>query len=170
MVEQITFQTIFQFLQTAGILVGIYYYLNILRANQKSQKQAEDTRKVQLLMQIHQSQDEAYQNRRMDIARLNIEYENLEEFEEKTTRDQYVKWAAMINEWNTIGLLLKFGYFDPETLFEYFHARGPIHHWEKYKDVILWYRERNKWYSFCGGMEYLAEEMKKYRDKQELVT
>jgi hypothetical protein len=31
MVEQITFQTIFQFLQTAGILIGIGYHVTTLR-------------------------------------------------------------------------------------------------------------------------------------------
>jgi hypothetical protein len=118
-------------------------------------------------MQIHQSQDESYQRRRAEIAQLDIEYDSLEEFEDKITRDQFVKWAAMINQWNILGLLLKFGYFDPETLFEYLHATGPIVHWEKFKDVIVWYRERNRWHSFCSGMEYLAEEMIKYRDKQE---
>ena len=45
MVEQITFQTLFQFLQTAGILVGVSYYIMSLR-NQNL------ARKTQLYMQI----------------------------------------------------------------------------------------------------------------------
>jgi hypothetical protein len=31
MVEQVTFQTIFQFLQTVGILVGVFYYIMTIR-------------------------------------------------------------------------------------------------------------------------------------------
>ena len=34
MVDQITFQTIFQFLQTVSIMVGIVYYLLILNKQQ----------------------------------------------------------------------------------------------------------------------------------------
>jgi hypothetical protein len=165
MVEQITFQTIFQFLQTVGILVGVYYYITTIRANQKSQKHAEDTRKIQLLMQIHQSQDEAYQNRRAEIASMEID--SIDDFFENLSRDQFVKFAAMINEWNILGLMLKMGYFDTEMLFEYLHARGPIHHWNKFESIIKAYRERNKMFSFCNGMEYLAKEMKRYRDEQE---
>jgi hypothetical protein len=35
MVEQVTFQIIFQFLQTVGILVGVYYYISTLRNSRK---------------------------------------------------------------------------------------------------------------------------------------
>ncbi|MBL7169172.1 hypothetical protein ISS40_10905 [Candidatus Bathyarchaeota archaeon] len=136
-----------------------------MRYNRRSQEQAEETRKVQLLMQIHQSQDEAYQHRRMEV--VNLDFSDLDDFEENTTRDQFVKWAAMMSQWNILGLMLKMGFFDTEMLFEYLHACGPIVHWEKFKPIILEYRERNKWYSFCGGMEYLAEEMERYRDEQE---
>jgi hypothetical protein len=95
-----------------------------------------------------------------------MEFDDIEDFE-NMPRDQFVKFAAMISQWNILGLMLKMGYFDTETLFEYLHARGPIVHWTKFKPIILEYRERNKWHSFCSGMEYLADEMEKYRDKQE---
>ena len=56
MVEQVTFQTLFQFLQTVGILVGVYYYISTIRTNQrnqeltrKAQEQALETRQAQLL-------------------------------------------------------------------------------------------------------------------------
>jgi hypothetical protein len=148
-----------------SISIAAFYYINTLRYTRRSQKHAEDTRKVQLLMQIHQSQDEAYQHRRAEVA--NLDFKDLDDFEENTTRDQFVKWAAMISQWNILGLMLKMGYFDTEMLFEYLHARGPIVHWEKFKPIIEGYREHHKYYSFAGGMEYLAEEMKRYRDEQE---
>jgi hypothetical protein len=64
MVEQITFQTIFQFLQTVGILVGVFYYISTIRTNQrnqeislrnqeltlKAQEHAAETRQAQLYM------------------------------------------------------------------------------------------------------------------------
>ena len=52
MVDQLTFQTIFQFLQTLSIMVGITYYLMILRNQQKSQKLTLETRQATLMMNI----------------------------------------------------------------------------------------------------------------------
>jgi hypothetical protein len=60
MVEQVTFQTLFQFLQTVGILVGVFYYIMTIKANQrnqeltlKAQEQALETRQTQIFMQIY---------------------------------------------------------------------------------------------------------------------
>ena len=53
MVDQITFQTIFQFLQTLSIMVGIAYYLMILQNQQKSQQSTLETRQAQLFMQLY---------------------------------------------------------------------------------------------------------------------
>ena len=51
MVEQVAFQTVFQFLQTVGILVGVIYHIMTLRNTQKTREpslkakeQALDTR------------------------------------------------------------------------------------------------------------------------------
>ena len=38
MVEQVTFQILFQFLQTVGILVGVFYYIMTIRTNQRNQE------------------------------------------------------------------------------------------------------------------------------------
>lgn len=61
MVEQVTFQTLFQFLQTVGFLVGVFYYITTIRTNQrnqeltlKAQAHATETRESQLFMQLYQ--------------------------------------------------------------------------------------------------------------------
>jgi hypothetical protein len=51
MVEQMAFQTVFQFLQTMGILVGVFYYVMTIRANQRNQQLQLETRQAQLFMQ-----------------------------------------------------------------------------------------------------------------------
>jgi hypothetical protein len=38
MVEQVTFQTIFQFLQTVGILTAVYYYIMTLRNAERARQ------------------------------------------------------------------------------------------------------------------------------------
>ena len=53
MVEQVTFQTLFQFLQTVGILVGVYYYISTIRTNQRNQQLALEARQTQMFMDFH---------------------------------------------------------------------------------------------------------------------
>ena len=55
MVEPVTFQTIFQFLQTVGILVGVYYYITTIRVNQRNQELARN------------AQEHATETRQLDI-------------------------------------------------------------------------------------------------------
>jgi len=41
---EFTYQTVFQFLQTVGILVGVFYYVMTIRANQRNQQLQLETR------------------------------------------------------------------------------------------------------------------------------
>jgi hypothetical protein len=43
-IEQLTFQTVFQFPQTVGILVSVFYYITTIRANQRNQQLQLETR------------------------------------------------------------------------------------------------------------------------------
>ena len=59
MVEQVTFKTIFQFLQTAGILAGVFYYIMTIRTYQRNQEIGSrnqeltlETKQAQLFMNI----------------------------------------------------------------------------------------------------------------------
>ena len=57
MAEQITFQIIFQFLQTVGILIGVFYYIMTIRTNQRNQKMQLETRQTQLFIQYNNKFD-----------------------------------------------------------------------------------------------------------------
>ncbi len=50
---EITYQMVLSTLQTAGILVGIYYYVMTLRNQRKNQELALETRQAQLFMNIY---------------------------------------------------------------------------------------------------------------------
>jgi hypothetical protein len=52
MVEQVAFQTVFQFLQTVGILVGVFYYIMTLRNTRKNQQLQLETRQAQLFTSL----------------------------------------------------------------------------------------------------------------------
>jgi len=58
-IEQLTFQTVFQFPKTVGILVSVFYYITTIRANQRNQQLQLETRETQLFMQIYQQLNSA---------------------------------------------------------------------------------------------------------------
>jgi hypothetical protein len=115
-------------------------------------------------MQIYGSQDVDYSIRRQEV--MNLEIEGLDFFQETKDRATFAKVAITWSEWNTLGLLLKHGFIDPDMMFEFLQYRGPMYHWDKYGDMIKGYREKYGFYSLGTGFEYLAEEMTKYREKQ----
>ena len=82
MVEQITFQTIFQFLQTVGILVGVYYYITTIRVNQRNQELQLESRSLQLFMQLYQqmSSPDAIQTFNEIV---NYEWDDFDDFSQK---------------------------------------------------------------------------------------
>ena len=51
---EITYQMVLSTLQKVGLLIGIVYYLIIMRNSQRNQQIQLETRKVQLFMQIYQ--------------------------------------------------------------------------------------------------------------------
>jgi hypothetical protein len=76
MMVDISYQMVLSTLQTAGILVGIFYYIFTLRNAQhtrelqlRAQEQAADTQKAQLLMQYNEKVS------RPDIIEARVRYE-----------------------------------------------------------------------------------------------
>jgi hypothetical protein len=99
-----------------------------------------------------------------------MDFKDLYDFQQRADRATFAKVAITWAEWNTLGLLLKYGFIDPDMMFEFLQYRGPIYHWNKYGGIIKKYREKYGFYSLGVGFEYLAEEMVKYRDKQGPMT
>ena len=76
---EITYQMVLSTLQTAGLLVGIFYYILTLRNAQhtrelslKAQEQAAETRKTQLLMQYTEKLS------RPDIIEARVKFEKFD--------------------------------------------------------------------------------------------
>jgi hypothetical protein len=90
---EITLPIMLQIVQTVGILVGIIYYITIMRNQQrtreltlesqelarKAQEQALETRKVQLFMQIYQDMNST-ENLRIYSELINMEWEDWDDF------------------------------------------------------------------------------------------
>jgi len=80
MIEQVTFQTLFQFLQTVGILVGVFYYIMTIRANQRNQQMQLETRQAQLFMQLYNRLRDDAKDLDVNKSFLDVEIESSEDF------------------------------------------------------------------------------------------
>jgi len=118
MVEQVAFQTVFQFLQTVGILVGVFYYVMTIRANQrnqeltlKAQEQAVETRQAQLFMQIFSRFDEEWVDAYQEI--LMLDFNNFQEYWEyaspRTNTELSRKFYRLNSLYEGLGLLVREG-------------------------------------------------------------
>jgi hypothetical protein len=146
---EITLPIMLQIVQTVGILVGIIYYITIMRNQQrtreltlesqelarKAQEQALETRKVQLFMQIYQDMNST---------------ENLRIYSELSM------WVRL----NGVGLLVKDGHIDVGSVHDLMR-QTILTQWEKWRDIIIRIREEYNMVGFCEGFEYLANEMVK---------
>ena len=147
MVEQVTFQTVFQFLQTVGILVGVFYYITIMRNSQRAQQESEKARRNELVFQ-------KFQNISLEYARTFNEVMNMKdwndagEWEEKYGRENnvedYSKWNYIIRHYQLAGLLLKQG-ADPDIIFELYPDGAVINLFELYEPVVEYLKSEKAW-------------------------
>ena len=152
MVDQITFQTLFQFLQTISIMVGITYYFLILRNNEK-------TRQTDMLMfRLKKTDHQWFQDW---TTVLNMRYTDFQDWREKygpqSNPDAYAAFSHIATVYNNVGLLLHEKQVEPATLFRQYTPGSIIRIWRKYEVVVKGRREQSNselWEFF----EYLADE------------
>jgi hypothetical protein len=143
-----------------GVIAGFSYYVLTVRANQKSQRIAEESREVQLV-----TRNRTFEDNIQEIELLNMEWEDYDDFESKYGSDNNPdNWAKRVTSWdnfNRLGYLVKNGLVEKEPVFE---LVGTISYvmWEKFGDVIIEIRQRyNQPWAF-QYFEYLADDSVKY--------
>jgi hypothetical protein len=175
MVEQVTFQTIFQFLQTVGILVGVYYYIMTIRTNQKNQEltlraqeHATETRQLDIYMKLQlKKTDPEWNKNYLEVGAL--EWEDFDDFARKYSHnvnpEDAGKRFAVWEHWNSLGYVLWRGVIDSDTVFDMF-GNGVIGNWTKFEPIIQGFRERDGRPETWNWFEYLATEMMKVRSQR----
>jgi len=165
MVDQVTFQTLFQFLQTVGILVGVFYYIMTLQNTRKSQQMQLETRQAQLFWNAI---DKFTSKEGLDnIKILNYAaWSNHEEWLEKYRNDVEYNGAFMWLKdiFEGIGVSLRLGYLDIKLLAHY-NTQSTIYWWEKYRDLIYNERGRRNDRRWHSEWEYLYDELMKYLEE-----
>ncbi len=161
---EIPYQIIFQLLQTAGILVGVFYYVTTLRNQSRARKMSVANQLGQVMSSV--------ENMNIFMELLEMEWDDFDDFQRKydsaVNRDNYAKRFMFWGLFDRIGCELYRGNVDAEMLCSQTTFQGVWLHWNKFKPIILEYRERYGWPDFMRWSEYLVDELTKARVKQGL--
>ena len=163
-------------LQTLGILVGIIYYITIMRNSQKNQKltliaqeQALETRQAQLFMYIYDRWSSPDYNKHF-FALREWEWNDYEDFMERYGGDKnpdiYYHFSSIGTFFEGIGVLVKRKLIDP-TIVDDLISNSVIFFWEKFGVPIIKERQvRDNFPQFYEWVEYLYSVVKPIRDSQ----
>jgi hypothetical protein len=150
---EITYQMMLSTLQTAGILVGIIYYITIMRNAQKA-KRYENLR--WFLEQRSKAED------MLNYAWVqSLEWENYDDYLSKygmnANPEAWARLWSYIVKFDDIGLMVRRGLIDIEDFYDISQRSIPSV-WKKYQPIIEENRKRGNPTSMVD-FEYLIDEM-----------
>jgi hypothetical protein len=133
---EFTVPLLLDIIRTAGILVGIVYYITIMRNQQRAQREAEKSRRNELVYGKLQNISLEYATSFNEVMTLR-DWRDPEEWEEKYGRNNnleaFSKWNYIIRHYTLAGLLLKQG-ADPEIIFELYPYGAVINLYEMWRE------------------------------------
>jgi len=182
---EITLPIVLQILQTAGILVGIIYYITIMRNQQKTrelslraqeltlkaQEQAQETRQAQLFMQLNDRwRDMDWQRIMPQISQKVSGWEEVKERNEKDPEFRYMI-SEMGGMYEYLGVIVKEGYLSIR-LVALMWAGVTRTFWENIVEPIIYeMREDTGYARGWSETEYVCRELLRYLDEHpELKT
>jgi len=135
---EITIPLVLDIIRTLGILVGIIYYITIIRNAQRS-------RQRELIFQRFQGYSKDYIQTYFEVASYR-DWETVEDWRNKYGLPMNVeadtKWTYIMSLYNMAGLLLKEKEVDPDLIFLLYPPHVVIRLWEQFEPVIQSLRER----------------------------
>lgn len=166
-------------IQTVGILVGIVYYLTIMRNAQKTreltlqaqelalkaQEQALETRQAQFFMQSYR-ETATTELQTLAFKILRWEWTDFADFREKYYLDpnKWGEFASFMIHMNGLGIMLEEKYIDSELLYKMDQdGAAPMWWWFKFESVIREMREQMNNPSLMKYFEFYVEEMIRLR-------
>ena len=168
MMVELTYQMVLSTIQTLSLVLGISYYIIVLRNQQKSQKHVEDTRKIQLLHDI--SEFTSSSNNDFNTM-MEMEWTDYTDFENKYGwKNNFEVYNSRVKIWrnmNYYGILVQDGIIDVSTYVRMISDEAPVV-WDKFKEIILELRRIQDNPDLYRGMETLAEETDNYRIRKGL--
>ena len=163
---EITLPIVLQILQTAGILVGIVYYITIMRNAQrtreltlKAQEETEKARQRDMIIQRSQTYGMDYMRAWYEASNM-TDWDDVEDFNEKYRgSESRIKWMYLMRQFTLARLHLKEG-ADPELLFYLYPPTSVMTLWERFEPVLRYQSERSNDPRMWEPFEYLYNEAK----------
>jgi len=171
---EITLPIVLQILQTAGILVGIIYYITIMRNSQRTQDMTLKNRQAQLLLRMWDKTQSKEFNYDLNTV-FEMEWENYDDFIEKYGRknnsEAWNAFGSILNFCEGLGVMVKNDLIDP-SLVDDMESNLIVTSWEKLSPIIIEFQKRNNFPTFCEQYEYLYHQIAPiyYRQHPELKT
>jgi len=170
---EITYQMVLSTLQTVALVVGIAYYLFIMRNSQrnqeltlKAQEQALETRQAQLFMSIYTRVNEVeFWKNFIEIQQW--EWESFEEYNEKyrSRTEMRAKFNSVGSFFEGMGVMVKRNLIDVTVVDDL--MSGPIMSvWQKFEPIILEDRRRRDMPTIWEWFGYLYEEVRKVAETE----
>ena len=155
---------VLQIVQTTGIVVGIIYYLTIMRNQQRATEQRRKERQRELIFQKHQSYTKEYFQTLWEVTQYK-DWKTPEEFIEKhgppnNTHD-YANYSYTMRQFHLAGLLLMENKEEADLIFKLYPPQAIMGTWEQYKPIIMRTRETRNNPEHLSAFEYLFKEAKK---------
>ena len=167
MMVEVSYQMVLSTIQTIALVVGIVYYLTIMRNSQinqelarKAQEQALETRQAQLFMQIYNKFTEENFSRNF-FETQEWKWQDIDEYIEKYEEpiESHAKWAILANYFEGVGVLVKRGLLDV-SLVDDLMSGATMRFWEKFEDLIKETRIRYNFPQRAEYIEYLYNQVK----------
>jgi len=162
---EITLPIVLQIVQTVGILVGIVYYITIMRNAQRS-------RQTEMLMRLHESK---YDREGLEalFTLMNLEWEDVDDYMEIyagiTGKTEIpTMFESQSSYMDGLGYIVKNGIVDVDTVY-HIAGRRILFFCFKLETIIKAFRDQS-WGTpdYAENFEYLANEMIKIRKEKGL--
>ena len=169
---EITYQMVLSTIQTVSLVVGIIYYITIMRNQQKNQEQAlkaqeqaVETRQTGIFMQLFQFLNTEESWRKYVDLMYQTEWEDFDDFWEKYGPINNPEMYSRINNlWMVYGEIGNLVYREILPIEQAGALLGimPIRQWKKWEPIINEHRKRVGWEDSYLHFEYLGKQMEKY--------
>jgi hypothetical protein len=172
---EITYPMVLSTLQTIALIVGIAYYLFIMRNSQrnqelalKAQEQAIETRQTQIFMRLYEQINDAdTYTVWAQLVNMEIDFDDfLQKYDSTADPVHFGKRAHLWFTFNTVGELLLMGIINPELIFRLTLPPMVITMWEGWEHIIREIRVRENSPELWNGFEHLYNEMVRLRKER----
>jgi len=166
--SEISYQMVLSTLQTASIVIGIFYYLFNMRNAQRTQNIQHETRQLQLYLNMAQAWGKEWLDSYIDVI-YNQEWDDFDDFMRKygpiSNPEAYRHCMTLGNWGQEAGILFEQQAMDPEIMWRH-DGENITRIWEKLEPLVMEFRKRQNHPMFWESFENYYNELKKITEER----